>query len=639
MGLKDWLRPPRHLFALFAAVTLLPAAALVWLGWQFFERDRAFEEQRVQRRLQASAERVSLAIVKELESAAQNLPAWLADPPADVAAHATLIRIGPTGIVAKTGAPLSFAPVVAPSSLLAEPLFERSLQVRWDEAQGLEYREKDLGKAAAAYAAIATTVEPQPRAHALLAAARCLRNLGRRDRALDHYRALKQLPGTMLNGEPGDLVGRAAECKLLDELDRRDELSSAARSLAGDLARGRWIIDKGTFEARIAELRQWTPVVIDADALSRSHQLDLFWSNRPSGSLARSGHQSFLQNNTAGIVVWRVQGDDVIALAGGDRFLSRTWQNSLADKDTRVSFENPGGATVKLRAGDIGLPRDLFVSDVSAASESVGSDRRRLLGWGLVALVMLILAAGYLVFRVVHRELAVARLQTDFVSAVSHEFRTPLTSMAHLTERLQRDSSIPEDRKREYYGVLARDTDRLRRFVETLLDFGRMEAGAGSVRTKREDLAGVVSDVVSEFRGDSAALDREVHVQASGALPPVELDREAFGRALWNLLENASKYSPAGAPITVTVRQDGGAACVDVSDRGAGIPPGERRQIFQKFVRGEDSKAAGIKGTGVGLALVDRIVRAHGGEVRLESVVGEGSTFSLVLPVHGTPQS
>ena len=183
--------------------------------------------------------------------------------------------------------------------------------------------------------------------------------------------------------------------------------------------------------------------------------------------------------------------------------------------------------------------------------------------------------------------------------------------------------------------MLARDTDRLRRFVETLLDFGRMEAGASPVRAKADDLCAVVADVVAEFRAQTAATGRDIRVKTNGALPAVKLDREAFGRALWNLLDNASKYSPAESPITVAIRREAGIACVDVSDRGAGIPASERRQIFQKFVRGEDSKTSGIKGTGVGLALVDRIIQAHGGEVRLESVVGQGSTFSLVLPIAG----
>jgi signal transduction histidine kinase len=245
---------------------------------------------------------------------------------------------------------------------------------------------------------------------------------------------------------------------------------------------------------------------------------------------------------------------------------------------------------------------------------------------------VLIPAGGYVVWRAVQKELAVARLQADFVSAVSHEFRTPLTSMAHLNERLQRDRSIPDDRKRQYYDVLARDTDRLRRFVESLLDFGRMEAGAAPARLQTADLGTVVTEVVNDFRSDAAAGRHEVVVQTNGPLP-VNLDRDTFGRALWNLLDNAAKYSHEEAPIMIDVARDGSRAAVRVRDRGRGVPVSEQRQIFQKFVRGTDASTAGVRGTGVGLAMVDHIVHAHGGEVRLESVIGQGSTFTVVLPL------
>jgi two-component system phosphate regulon sensor histidine kinase PhoR len=308
---------------------------------------------------------------------------------------------------------------------------------------------------------------------------------------------------------------------------------------------------------------------------------------------------------------------------------------SIATADGhRVMGEPPGKDqhVISRRDADSGLPWNLAITDAAASADAAAfAARRRLLSAALAALVILIPAGGYVVWRAVHKELAVARLKADFVSAVSHEFRTPLTSMGHLTERLQRDTSIPDDRKRQYYDALAHDTDRLRRFVETLLDFGRLEAGEATVRPEPSDLAAVVTDIVNEFRAERAG--REIVVRLDAALPPVRLDREAFSRALWNLLDNAAKYSPHDSPINVELGQEAHAAIVRVADRGPGIPEAERRLIFQKFVRGADSKAAGIKGTGVGLALVDHLIRAHGGHVRLESAIGRGSTFSVVLPI------
>jgi signal transduction histidine kinase len=637
MGALDWLRPPRHLLALFACVTLVPAAALVWLGWEFFERDRVFEARRIGTRLEASADRVASGIAAQLQATARALPDWIANPPATLKSDAVLVRIGSKGVASKAGGPLLFVP--DPMTALIDQQVAPSDQTRWTDAEALEYRERNFEKAADAFKTIARSDDSSTRAAALVATARNLRTLGRREEALEVYRALA-LNSTLITGEPAELVARQAECTLLAELGRRVELSRRAQELANDLGRARWAIDHATFDMHAAKLRGWTNITIKDEDIALASALESFWQRRrEQPDSAASGRHIFETGNHRALVLWRAIGDDVIALVAGKEYIERAWASTLSSQDARTSFQDTGQYTVRLRAADIGLPWDLFVSDTSAASDAASATtRRRLLGWSLAALVILIPAGGYVVWRAVQKELAVARLQSDFVSAVSHEFRTPLTSMAHLTERLQRDEAIPDDRKRQYYDVLARDTDRLRRFVETLLDFGRMEAGAATVRAKDDDLLAAVTEIVTEFRAGNSAAGRGIHIQAEAALPSVKIDREAFGRALWNLLDNASKYSPAGSPITVAIRRESDFACVAVSDLGSGIPASEHRQIFQKFVRGEESKAAGIKGTGVGLALVDRIIRAHGGEVRLQSVVGQGSTFSLVLPIAGATQ-
>ena len=633
MGVSAWLRPPRHLLALFAAVVLLPAAALVWLGWQFFDRDRAFEQQQIRTRLEAAAERVSSELAGALEATARDLPSWLQQPPASIGTDGVLVRISPSGVVAKAGAPLPFVPAFSDSGLR----FAAGGDARWIEAESFEYRDHDPEKAARAFKAIAATSDLDTRAMALIATARNLRAIGRREQALETYRALQFLPEATIMGEPAELVGRAAECRLLSELGRSDELMRAAQSIASGLARGRWHIDRATFEMRAAEVQTWTPLATDEDAIARAAAIEWFWSEyRTNSSSAPSGSRSLSSNGRGIMLIWRTLGDEVVAFAAGTAYITRLFQSIPKTEGVAVSLEHVGGNAIKVRAADSGLPWDLSIANTTAPADAANfAAKRRLLGWSLAALVVLIPAGGYLVWRSVHKELAVATLQADFVAAVSHEFRTPLTSMAHLTERLQRDASIPDERKRQYYDVLARDTDRLRRFVETLLDFGRMEAGVAPVHTMAADLTAVVSDVVNEFRTEQAAQQREIVVRSNGVLPPVQLDREAFGRALWNLLENASKYSPVEAPITVSIRREARVACVDVSDRGVGVAQAEQKQIFRKFVRGADSQSSGIKGTGVGLAMVERIIRAHGGSVRLKSVLGEGSTFSLVLPVEG----
>jgi signal transduction histidine kinase len=148
------------------------------------------------------------------------------------------------------------------------------------------------------------------------------------------------------------------------------------------------------------------------------------------------------------------------------------------------------------------------------------------------------------------------------------------------------------------------------------------------------DVAPLVSEIVRQFREAPASHGREVQVEAGSALPQIAVDRQAFGLVVRNLLENAVKYAPGSAPVRVAIARDadGRRVTVRVRDEGPGIPLDEQPVVFDKFVRGAAARATGIRGTGVGLALARQIVRAHGGEISVESEVGVGSTFTVTLP-------
>jgi signal transduction histidine kinase len=139
--------------------------------------------------------------------------------------------------------------------------------------------------------------------------------------------------------------------------------------------------------------------------------------------------------------------------------------------------------------------------------------------------------------------------------------------------------------------------------------------------------------VVEDFTRHHASGTHQVSLTTEPGARQISADAEALGRALWNLLENAAKYSPDGSPIGVAVEEEDGRIAIRVSDRGAGIPSDEQPFIFEQFYRGAAASQSAIKGTGVGLAVVRHIVQGHAGEIRIDSVVGRGSTFSIVLPL------
>jgi signal transduction histidine kinase len=284
-------------------------------------------------------------------------------------------------------------------------------------------------------------------------------------------------------------------------------------------------------------------------------------------------------------------------------------------------------------ARETGLPWTLhvFPTDASADGRVIDS-RRNLFVAGFTLMALVICAAGYFVFRAVARELAVARLQSDFVAAVSHEFRTPLTAMCHLTEMLEDNAASP-NRLPDYYRALGRESRRLRAMVENLLDFGRIDAGRRIYEFEEIDAIQLVARVAQEYTDRSPAVARRIEQ----SLPPreeiiVRADGEALALAVRNLLDNAMKYSPESAAVRLAVARSNGTVAMSIEDRGAGIGPHERRDIFRKFSRGAAAKALNVKGTGIGLTMAEQIVKAHGGRLELQSEPGRGSTFTIVLP-------
>ena len=225
----------------------------------------------------------------------------------------------------------------------------------------------------------------------------------------------------------------------------------------------------------------------------------------------------------------------------------------------------------------------------------------------------------------------VARLQSDFVAAVSHEFRSPLSSLRQISEMLTEDRLPSEKARRESYSVLARESERLQHLVEGLLEFGRFDAGRAVYHFESLELRGFLHALVADFQERVAALGYRVELNLPDADVHVHADREALSRAVWNLLDNAVKYSPDSRTVWVDVEAKEHRVSIAVRDSGFGIPVNEQREIFEKFVRGSESKARRIKGTGIGLAMVRHIIHAHGGEILLTSEPGKGSRFTMVL--------
>lgn len=252
----------------------------------------------------------------------------------------------------------------------------------------------------------------------------------------------------------------------------------------------------------------------------------------------------------------------------------------------------------------------------------------------LIVFIDLMLGAGLvLVYHNVRREMLLSKLKSDFVANVSHELKTPLALIRLFSETLELGRVASEAKQRQYYRVIHKESRRLTQLINNILDFSRIEAGRREYRFERADLARVVEEVLDAYRFQLEQQGFTLVVDLQDDLPPLEVDQEALGQALLNVVNNAVKYSAGHKRIEVRLRRADGHVAIAVRDRGIGIHKSEHAKVFEKFYRSEDSLVHETRGSGLGLALVRHIMEAHGGRVELQSTPGEGSTFTLVLPL------
>ena len=340
------------------------------------------------------------------------------------------------------------------------------------------------------------------------------------------------------------------------------------------------------------------------------------------------------------LVLWRSTGDRTALLSAfAGRFFSAAAPEGLAWRLADAGGEAiVGDAAAPLQSaarllGNSEYPWTVHTwSTGSQPLGNAGSSRTILLAM-MAAMLVFVWGASYFIARAIRREAEVARLQSDFVAAVSHEFRSPLTTVRQMAEMLETDRLPSEERRRKYYRVIASEAARLQRLVETLLNFGRMEAGAAHYHFADVDAAELVRNVVQEIEPQAREAGRHIEINGPDAEVRLRGDAGALALALRNLIDNAIKYSPDESTVRVHWKTEDNHAAICVVDRGVGIPPSEQQAIFRKFVRGRSAIDANIKGTGVGLSMVQEIALAHGGEVRLDSEIRRGSAFTLLLPL------
>lgn len=289
-------------------------------------------------------------------------------------------------------------------------------------------------------------------------------------------------------------------------------------------------------------------------------------------------------------------------------------------------------------ASEIGplLPRwEVAAYLLDPSSLNAAARRVRLTLWiAILALLGAVAGGSALVLRSVGDEMRLAARKTDFVGNVSHELKTPLTSIRMFSELLSGAESQEPGKSRQYAEVIERESGRLARLIDRLLDFSKLDRGEMRLNPAPLDLGSLAREIVGDFKGqgEAAGMKVELSIPADGG-PQISGDRDTLAQVLLNLLGNAVKYAASGGVVSVEVAAGPGRATLSVADRGPGVPRAHQRRIFERFYRVDDSIASGVDGSGIGLALCRHIAARHGGSIRYETRKGGGSVFTLELPL------
>ena len=516
----------------------------------------------------------------------------------------------------------------------------------WSAAARLEHELNLPDQAAPSYAQIAlASKEPRIRALALLAQARCLARAGRKQEALailvsvihgDEYRPTRDVSGRLI-------VPNA----MLLALEWMGASSAEYDSLAGQLnARlkdyGEPVMPSGQRlflmeslgpENRSPEIQQY----VAAEKLAAQY-VDMT-QPPPSPSL-------MTPTRTPGVWQLSAGGGALVALYRQDRIIRDSEQAAGPDptsKWTRMSLVAPGSPPSAGEAPFLSVPAPETLPGWTLSVFLLGPDpfaeatRRQhaLYIWTGAVGILVIFALALAITLYFARQMRLTRLKNDLIATVSHELKTPLSSMRVLVDTLLEGRCAGPEQEREYLRLIAGENQRLTRLIDNFLNFSRMERNRHAFEFAEVRAEEVVRAAADSFRERFSAPGCRLEVDVPADLPAITADRDALVTVLLNLLDNAWKYSGEEKQVAVRVRADEGEVSLAVQDNGVGLSHRQARRIFEPFYQVDRSLSRRAGGCGLGLSIVRFIVRAHGGRLDLASEPGRGSTFTVRLPVAG----
>jgi len=622
-------RGPRRI-ALLGAIVLLPAAALGLLAFRAFRGEQVRDEYQRRERQQQ--------ILRLLES---DLTNWILSRREDAAGNRFAFEVRQNRIL------LPHLKVYLSTDHQREAAIRLSARdsTLWREAESIEFRDSETTAAVNSYRTLLSG-NPTISSWSRLALLRLsLRRAGSADAAvwLGEIQAKDQAAVT----ESGTPIWVAAALLLIGRhgLGSTQENVEFLTSTLSQLASGRWHLNAAQwiyYAREICPALNSTPDLRSGTLATAEFLESLAGAVHEVVALDQSlewhGAQPFVARYIPGLhsvlVLFPGQERNTGRLLAGDEMV----RESEARLDALTAAEDFEGR-IRISGGDtqptgLSLPAFPFLQTSFIQKEQTlwRSHKRRYAIFYATALLLLSAGAGLVfTYRAVVREIGLSRMKTDFVSSVSHEFRTPLAAIEALLERLESGKVKDEQMLHRYYLASRREVQRLTGMVTQLLDFARLEEGRAQLSLETLDLNRLAEEAIQSFRNLGFGARLTDALNREGPLT-ISADKDAAYQCIHNLIDNALKYSPDGSQVTIGSGRRDREVFLQVSDHGPGIAPQDQPLVFEQFYRAGSAGARGVRGTGIGLALVKRLMRAHGGAVTLESLMGEGSTFQLTFP-------
>lgn len=630
-SLAQWLKPPRTLLLSLVVLTLVSVSALAYFGWRLLEQERLAGAQRAHERLEQQADRIAASHRRTLAELGDLLGGLNSTLPEEApVADGVLLLLRDESVLVAPAGRLLYYPSPSPEPEASPGIFA--------DGEMFEFIQGEPGEALRIYQRLERSGNTAVRAGALLRMARILHRLGREDECRKLYRELARIETARVAGVPAPLIAFHALADLPGSAADIERFTS-------QLVERRWRLTRGQFAFYSAEASRLSRREIQppADAALLSEAVRAVWQGRARHGDGQTQETLWVHGQPL-FVMWRGTLEQrAVLVAPPAAYIKKTLsldgvRCALVDGDGRLLAGRKSSGRSALRtAAEAQLPWTLYVSASQTAEQTNLVLQQRFLLLGIAVMVLFLIAGTYFIARAIRRESQVLRMQSEFVSAVSHEFRSPLTSLRQLSEMLAFGRLPSEDRRQLYYDTLVRETTRLQRMVEALLNFGRMEAGARRYRFETLDAAVLVRRVIDDFEEQWPDSVPRIQYDAAPEPCPIRADPEAIGVAVRNLLDNALKYSPQRPVVWVACGPEKEHIAIRVRDEGLGVADAEKKAIFRKFFRGSAASAGNVKGSGIGLAMVRHIAQAHGGEVTVISKAGQGSTFALILPAAEAP--